>query len=241
MPRLFQVPLLPNPYFVGRARELRLLRRRRLDLDLSVRRQALVGHAGVGKSQLAAEYAHSARGDFEVSWWIRAEGATTLVDDLVALADALELPTAPGSDAAARLRRLDHWLENTRLRWLLVFDNAEDPDTLSPFLATAGVGRVIVTSRRSGWDRIATEIPIRPLSLSVAVRFLARRTARRADPHMQAVAEKLDGLCLALEHVGAFVRETRMPMRDFAHLLDRHGFSAADGPVEGHPEPLGAV
>lgn len=237
---IFHVPHLPNPYFIGRRRELRILRRRLLPVT-RVPRHALIGVAGVGKTQLAAEYAHSVRGERDVVWWLRTEHSTTLIEDLVALADALELPSPAGSDASARLRSLHRWLETTAVKWLLVFDNAEAPSSLTEHLPSVGNGQIVITSQRSQWDRVATVVPVAPLSTSEAVAFLARRTGTRRGTETVAVAEALGGLCLALEHVGAFVRETSLPFGNFIALLAAHGFSAADGPVLGHPKPLAAV
>ena len=42
-----------------------------------------------------------------------------------------------------------------RDRWLVVFDNAEDPTALTPYLPQ-GPGRVVITSRNPQWRRVAT-------------------------------------------------------------------------------------
>ena len=40
--------------------------------------QALTGLAGVGKTELAVQYAHRHRAEYAVVWWVRAEEAATL-------------------------------------------------------------------------------------------------------------------------------------------------------------------
>ena len=69
-----------NLMFTGRERELEELRR-----HLSTRQVAVLsvtGTGGVGKSALALEYAHGARGHYKVIGWTRASSPVTLAEDL---------------------------------------------------------------------------------------------------------------------------------------------------------------
>jgi anion-transporting ArsA/GET3 family ATPase len=51
--------------------------------------QALHGMGGVGKTQLAIEYAHRFAEDYEVVCWITAEQAGSIGEQFAALADGL--------------------------------------------------------------------------------------------------------------------------------------------------------
>ena len=87
--------------------------------------QALQGLAGVGKTQLAIEYAHRFGEGYDVAWWVNAEQAGLIGDQFAALGAALGC-VRPGAGVevvrAAVLGELQQ-----RGRWLLVFDNAENP------------------------------------------------------------------------------------------------------------------
>ena len=99
--------------------------------------EAISGLGGIGKTQLALEYAHRYASDYDLIWWIGAEQPTTVIAALAELAGRLGIAERP--DRAEMVEAL--WEElRGRDRWLLVFDNAEQPAELQPLcLRVAGV------------------------------------------------------------------------------------------------------
>src|SRR6266536_1392231 len=106
--------------------------------------QAVHGLAGVGKSQLAREYAHRHAGEYDVVWWLRADRPSTVLAGLAELAQRLHLPNQGDRD-----QLVDQLVTELgkRDRWLLVFDNAAEPHDLTRFLPARGHGHVLVTTR----------------------------------------------------------------------------------------------
>lgn len=116
---------------------------------------ALPGQRGVGKSQLAAQYARQCIADrYDLVAWINAESGP--VTDLALLAERLGLRSsadAAPEDLAAAVRG---WLERDNGgRRLVVFDNVGSPDALTELLPSTGTTKVLVTTNRQEFTSMA--------------------------------------------------------------------------------------
>ncbi len=214
LPAVWNVPAR-NSNFTGRDDELETLRDALSGSEIAVAVFAVAGLGGVGKTQLAVEHAWRRAPDYNLVWWVPAEIPAAVAGSLASLAERLGLPT---EDPAAIVSHVHAELA-TRDRWLVVFDNAENPGALAPYLPAGGAGQVLVTSRNPAWRARATTLDLEVLPEPDAVAFLLARTGSDDPDSARAVAEELGLLPLALEQAGAYVEETGMGLDDYWDLL----------------------
>jgi tetratricopeptide (TPR) repeat protein len=199
---------------------------------------ALHGLRGVGKTTLAAAYAERHRGDYRVTWWIRAQTEPGMRADLVALGIRLGWVGADHEEERAIeavMERLRHEGEGI----LLIFDNAIDADALKPYLPRGGVARVLITSNAHAWRGVAPPVDIRVWPKEVGADYLIVRTGRTGERGAaEALCEALGGLPLANEQAAIYCERLDISLTDYRkrfeaapeRLLD----DARHAPVEYH-------
>jgi hypothetical protein len=169
----------------------------------------LHGLGGVGKSQLAVEYAHAHRGELAVVWAARADNVSVLTADLAALSVAVGAADPSRADIEIQLTAVRAWLSSNP-RWLIIIDNADDPAVVSAvhrLLPDARAGRVIVTSRISAWPGQYRQLEIPVLSVGQAAELLMQRVADADQETAESLAEELGCLPLALQQAAAYCQQ----------------------------------
>ncbi len=234
--RLWNIPAR-NPAFTGRAGLLAAVRER-LQAGQAAVVQALYGMGGVGKTQLAAEYAHRFAGSYDLAWWINAEQSGLIGDQVASLGQGLGcLPPGSGNEAvrAAVLTEL-----RLRRRWLLIFDNASAPADVMPWLP--GGGHVLITSRQRGWDEVAHPVEIDVLSRAESVEMLQHRVPELPEADAGRLAAELGDLPLAIAQAAGFMAGTGMPASQYLGLLQTRAARLLDQAVPGsYPQSLAAA
>ncbi|KAK0842868.1 hypothetical protein LTS02_016317 [Friedmanniomyces endolithicus] len=132
-----QVPFRRDPHFVERARLTDQIRAKLLE---PAGRAALVGLGGVGKSQLAIEYARQLWQRSPQTWvlWIHASNVARFEQSVRDVADQLKI-YGRKDPKADLLQLLRNWLrDKSKERWLIVLDNADDAGFLLEPPATTG-------------------------------------------------------------------------------------------------------
>lgn len=224
LPVVWNVPFGRNPSFTGRVDELERLRLVFHGAGPGATFQALHGLGGIGKTQLAAEYAYRFAADYDVVWWVRAEEPVTLAADFADLALTLRLPGRNEGDQRVSIEAVRQWLARNG-RWLVIFDSVREPKEVAPYLTPSGAGHVLVTSRHASWSGVARPLSLRGLKRGDAVDLLLSRSGARDRAHdtqdapARVLAEALGDLPLALAQAGAYVEETGTTIAAYLELF----------------------
>jgi len=235
--RVWNIPAR-NLGFIGREGLLAAVRERLAAGDRAVV-QALQGMGGVGKTQLAIEYAHRFADRYDVAWWVNAEQAGLIGDQFAALGAALGCVQAQVGAEVVRAAVLGEL--GQRGRWLLVFDNAEDPADIRAWLP-GGDGHVLITSREHGWAEIAAPVEVDVLARAESVTILHNRVPGLSEADTDQLAAQLGDLPLAIAQAAGFMAETGMTAEEYLSLLaTRAGQLLAQGETGSYPQSLAAA
>ncbi|POG46404.1 ATP/GTP-binding protein [Streptomyces sp. ZL-24] len=243
VPRIWNVPPR-NPGFTGRSLVLERMRDQ-LGGGMAVvlpQPQTLYGLGGVGKTQVALEYVHRFMADYDLVWWISSEQSDDVIASLAEL--AVRLGAQGGEDMAAASQEAVDLLRRgvPSDRWLLVFDNADDPETLRRHFPQGGSGHILVTSRNQSWSQHGDALPVDVFLREESVEHLQRRAPGLSDEDADQVATAVGDLPLAVEQAAAWIAETATPIDTYLEQLARQApqVLALNQPA-GYPEPVAAT
>ncbi|RYN79041.1 hypothetical protein AA0117_g4103 [Alternaria alternata] len=252
----YQVPVTPDKNFYGRDYALDAMEKA---LCTAINNEstdnkpvswprcyALYGPGGMGKTQIAANFASKHRNEFDAVLWVQAEDVGKIAQDYKDLAIGLGLVEADSRNAMdldytkdvlkrwlvkPRKNRSQKGEKNPELAsWLLVFDGVEDGDVLNGFWPYNGPGSVLITSRNPySWS---ASLELKPFSLSEATNYLFRVTGKEPapGPEMAAattIANRLGGLPLALSQMGSIVASKDISFTDFLYSFEEREGSQA--------------
>ena len=249
---IWNVPARRNPLFTGREDVLEALAKALHTTEYEnavglTQIQAISGLGGIGKTQIAIEYAYRYRNDYRAVLWVRAETREIFLADLVALAEPLNMPEKSEHEQQRVLEAVKRWLCSYD-RWLLILDNVEDATLITDILPSECKGHVLLTTRSQATGPVVQRIDVVPMEIEEGALLLLRRAkliapeTTLADVSEQLCCEagllsqELGGLPLALDQAGAYIEETACAVSTYlsyyrtqqALLLHRRGEAIVD-------------
>ncbi|MHA6760267.1 FxSxx-COOH system tetratricopeptide repeat protein [Streptacidiphilus sp. PAMC 29251] len=218
-PQVWHVPSR-NTSFTGRSQVLERMRGLLVaGGPQSPQPLAVFGIGGVGKTQVAIEYAHRFASDYDAVWWISAGQPGLVRQELADLAGELGLRTdesvAATSAAVLEALRVGHPFR----RWLLIFDNAELPEELRPFIPS-GPGHVLITSRNRTWAQTAEQADVDVFTRGESVQLLQRLNPNLSEADADRVAEILGDLPLVIGQAATWLAQSAMPVEQYLEGLE---------------------
>ncbi|KAJ6003890.1 hypothetical protein N7540_013172 [Penicillium herquei] len=238
------VPFKKDPMFVGREAIISAIKQRHKAIGQRHERVALVGLAGIGKTQTAIEYTYHVREPAPGMWvfWIHASNAARLEQGYQQIAAVAEIP---GRDDPKMniLQLVYQWLCDAQNgRWLMVLDNADDDgiffsgnisderEPLVKFLPQAAHGSMLITSRNglAARNLVGSEghvIAVQPMNEEESLTLLQARIPApqpgetREDE--KALVQALEYIPLAITQAGSYIanRSSRVTVSRYLQLF----------------------
>jgi hypothetical protein len=202
----------------------------------SIRSFAICGGSGIGKTELAIEYAYSRRHQFGAVFWLHAGNAAQLMTDFCQIPSYLGLANVyshPTPESSRKLAKA--WLNNPKksvdwgvnCRWLLIFDKADDLDLIADYIPHGGNGSILITSRNyAAKDRFFESGPgvdLQPFSTGEAVTLLQRlvlgpdqRLKRSDQEALVKIASMSGGQPTVIMQIAESIHNESISLREYA-------------------------
>jgi transcriptional regulator with XRE-family HTH domain/Tfp pilus assembly protein PilF len=244
--RPWRVPNERNPHFTDHRNLVQHLHDRLTSGEVGASRQSISGLGGIGKTQLALEYAYHYQDYYAAVLWIRAGTQAQMLGDLSRIAELLQIPKAKNlaSKPQYLVNEIVYWLR-THSNWLLVFDNVdENPDDeenieatekdirIDHLLSLLKEGHILLTTRVQSVANLAQNFQLEEMQSEEGAQLLLLRSNQLSSPDILKVVDSVDrkealalsqllgGLPLALEQARAYIEATGCGLAGYRRLFE---------------------
>lgn len=206
------LPFRPNPFFIGREKELLQMAQALQPVDDWAGGEivAAIGLGGLGKTQLAVEFAHRYGRYFPGGvFWFNFEQTETIGTQFANCGRSDRLALQPNFNNLTRIEQI----QLVKKAWespiprLLIFDGCEEETILLDWRPSHGGCRIIMTSRRGRWSPTlgVTTLPLGILQRKASITLLQQFRSKITYEEANNIAKELGDLPLALHLAGSFL------------------------------------
>lgn len=216
----------------------------------TVVRCAMRGLSGIGKSTVAAAVGYASAHAYDRLVWIDAEQSATIRAHIEQLVAHLDTSVDPGQAQEMSELQLQNHLARliaaSPCRWLFVFDNALDVDTISTWVPSRGrVAVLATTTNHRGWTRW-NPIDVGPMTSTEAAEMIFARlgidTPSATDhEYSQRLAVRLEYWPLAIDLACSYLAGSQQGLELSADYLTQISHAVATTEhwrVDGYPRSL---
>jgi tetratricopeptide (TPR) repeat protein len=231
---IWNIPYARNPIFTGRE-DLLLRLEQALHADRVTalsQPQAINGLGGIGKTQIAVEYAYRHRQNYQHVLWTLADTRESLLTGYTEIASLLGLVQLDEQEQT-QVEVVLQWFK-TNINWLLILDNADEPAILREFIPPFFGGHILLTSRAQSLGGLAQCMQVEVMDDEMGALLLLQRAhlttrhtriedAQSTDIALaKSIAQELGGLPLALDQAGAYIEEIPCSLSEYQSLYQSH-------------------
>lgn len=202
-------------YFIGRDQNLKKIL---IAFEKSVF-TLITGIGGIGKTQLALEYAYRYGVKYKsVIWFISAVNERTVLNGFIDFCNknGIKLPEGYAESDVQRL--VKQWLEQNG-SWLFILDDLEQNEVVMPYLPANPSGHFLITTKTPN-SELGTVINIGELSEDESIEVLKQYLLNVKTDELITLAKKLEYLPLALERAASYILATGLSITEYLHRFD---------------------
>ncbi|CAG8948701.1 hypothetical protein HYFRA_00001822 [Hymenoscyphus fraxineus] len=222
----WNVPRQVNGLFTGRDDILDKIRHA-LDPTHSVGKQkrfVITALGGQGKSEICLKVAENMRESFWGVFWVGVDNLSTARNGFLSIARALEKPAESVEDVC-------NILANTKQTWLLILDNADNPEfDYQIYFPSGNYGSVIMTSRNPycgrqynnvGWEMLDSLDDKHAATLLLKAARIPEDEWATCQQAAANVIECLGSHTLALIQAGAYISKDHKRLDQYPAIFQR--------------------
>lgn len=194
--------------------------------------QLIYGMAGVGKTQIAKQYAYAHQFAYGITAWIDASNPESIRESCANILQRI------GYHYESDIRIAFLSCFEQRNDWLLIYDNADYLDDDSEEAGKAkkllesylpkNDGHILITTRCNKDFMGAVRIPVNVFTPELASRLLVEVSGFEINNDVNKLAEQLGYLPLALQYAAAYIREYCSSYREYLELWEEEGIPLFD-------------
>ena len=234
----FIVPFHQNDRFIGQDSQLAELEER-IFTSKQTTKIAITGIGGIGKSQLALEFAYRTKQKYKncAVFWVSASNMDSLHQAYTYIAQKLDIPGWDDEKEDVKKLVQNHLSQESAGQWLLIFDNVDDanpefnglptPQTanLVNYLPRSQLGSIIFTTTDINTaETLAPQNTIELLQMTpdAAQRMLEKHLKKHVSRNVQEaklLLKELSYLPLAIVQAAAYINVNKITLEDYLSRL----------------------
>jgi len=187
----------------------------------------LIGMGGAGKTQLALEYCRRMKDSrrLRAIFWLDASSRNTLYSSVQTAAKQL-LPDRVFDNPDAAVASVNDFLSRWSERWLLVFDNLDNPEDLPDIhnvFPASHRGSILITSRHARSKELGQSIELDRMEKDEGLQLLLRSSVVDSDEldAAEQILSLLGNLPLAIDQARAYISKRQLRLRAFVTEFER--------------------
>jgi tetratricopeptide (TPR) repeat protein/DNA-binding CsgD family transcriptional regulator len=237
-----------NINFTGRSDDFMAIKNNFLKENIGVITQAIVGSGGIGKTQLATEFAYRSinNREYDAVLWITADSYNKINDTYIELADRLNINIDNLNSTAIKKVIHNELIERYKIKKILfILDNVSQEEEIEPFLTELrgqwpidSKTHVLISTRNQHFSFPSLILDV--FTQKEALLFIKKHLAYENEQNIIKLIELLHYYPLALEQAVGYIKQ-HTNIKDYIEMYNnktQRYLNLFSGNIDEHQETL---